>query len=234
MQDFLWAAAASGSLDTWSLIRKASPTVQVVMLLLGAMSIVTWYIIGYKYLYIRRASRETDLFIESFWRSRDIEQIYKHAQALRRSPVSAMFLAGYTELAKLTSGGNYTGESRERDLDNIHRALRRAQGTETTKLEGMISFLATTGSAAPFIGLFGTVWGIMNSFREIGAMKSATIAVVAPGIAEALIATAIGLVAAIPAVMAYNYFVRRIRVQVSEMETFEQDYLNIIRRHFLK
>jgi biopolymer transport protein TolQ len=98
----------------------------------------------------------------------------------------------------------------------------------------MVSFLATTGSAAPFIGLFGTVWGIMNSFREIGAMKSATIAVVAPGIAEALIATAIGLVAAIPAVMAYNYFVRRIRVLVSEMETFEQDYLNIIRRHFLK
>jgi biopolymer transport protein TolQ len=234
MQDFLWATAASGSLDTWSLIKKASPTVQIVMLLLAAMSIVTWYIIGYKYLFVRRSSRETDHFIESFWRSRDIEQIYKHAQALRRSPVSAMFLAGYTELAKLTSDGRYTGESRERDLDNVVRSLRRAQSSETTKLEAMVSFLATTGSAAPFIGLFGTVWGIMNSFREIGAMKSATIAVVAPGIAEALIATAIGLVAAIPAVMAYNYFVRRIRVLVSEMETFEQDYLNIIRRHFLK
>jgi biopolymer transport protein TolQ len=235
MQDFLWAVAASEGLDTWTLIQKASPTVQIVMLLLAAMSVITWYIIGYKYFYVRRSIRETERFVESFWRSRDIEHIYKHAQALRQSPVSAMFLAGYNELAKLTGDGEpYRGDGRDRDLDNIIRALRRTQASETTKLESMISFLATTGSAAPFIGLFGTVWGIMNSFREIGAMKSATIAVVAPGIAEALIATAIGLVAAIPAVMAYNYFVRRIRVQVSEMETFEQDYLNIIRRHFLK
>ena len=97
----------------------------------------------------------------------------------------------------------------------------------------MTPFLATTGSAAPFIGLFGTVWGIMNSFRHIEASGSATVSAVAPGISEALLATAIGLIAAIPAVMAYNYFQRRIRVQVSEMQTFEQDYLNIIRRHFL-
>lgn len=238
MQDFLSYATAAAEnpdavakLDTWSLILAASPTVQVVMLLLAAMSIFGWYIIGYKYLYVRRASRETVGFLDSFWRSRDIEQIYKHAQALNHSPVSAMFLAGYTELAKLTGGAE---AAREGDLDNITRALRKAQATETTKLENMISFLATTGSAAPFIGLFGTVWGIMNSFREIGAQQSAKLEVVAPGIAEALIATAIGLVAAIPAVMAYNYFVRRVRVQVSEMETFEKDYLNIIRRHFLK
>jgi biopolymer transport protein TolQ len=123
---------------------------------------------------------------------------------------------------------------RDADLDNIQRALRKAQTTETTRLEAAIPFLATTGSAAPFIGLFGTVWGILISFRAFAAEQSVTLQNVAPRIAEALLATAIGLVAAIPAVMAYNYFVRRIRVQVSAMEIFEQDYLNIIRRHFLK
>ncbi len=231
MQDFLpMAVAAAEGLDTWSLLKNASPVVQGVMILLALMSVFGWYIIGYKVFFVRRAKRETDQFLESFWRSRDIEVIYKHAQALQHSPVSSMFLAGYTELAKITGDGQ---SAQTGDLDNVLRSLRRAQGAETTRLESMISFLATTGSAAPFIGLFGTVWGIMNSFKEIGAMKSASIAVVAPGIAEALIATAIGLVAAIPAVMAYNYFVRRIRVLVSEMETFEQDYLNIIRRHFL-
>ncbi len=210
----------------------ASAVVKAVMLVLVAMSIFSWYVIVYKYLYVRRASRETDRFIESFWKSRDIEEIYKHAQTLNRSPVSTMFLAGYTELAKLNAD-NKEG-ARDADLGNIVRALRKAQTKETIRLESLIPFLATTGAAGPFIGLFGTVWGIMNSFKEIGAMKSATIAVVAPGIAEALIATAIGLIAAIPAVMAFNYFQRRIQVLVSEMETFEHDYLNIIRRHFLK
>jgi biopolymer transport protein TolQ len=219
-------------LDAWSLISQATPVVKGVMLLLCAMSVIGWYIIGYKALYIRRAARESGIFNDSFWRSRDIEQIYKHAQALRRSPVSAMFVAGYTELAKLSSDDRQNRD-READLDNVQRALHKAQLSETTKLEAAIPFLATTGSAAPFIGLFGTVWGIMNSFTEIAAQKSASIATVAPGIAEALIATAIGLVAAIPAVMAYNYFQRRIRVLLSTMETFEKDYLNIIRRHFL-
>ena len=232
MQELLWLVPGANKLDTWTLIKDASPVVQGVMLGLCAMSIISWYIIGYKTLYVHRAAAESNRFMDSFWRSRDIEQIYKNAQALRHSPISAMFLAGYSELAKL-SGDDTSNRDREADLDNIQRSLHKAQTTETTKLETMIPFLATTGSAAPFIGLFGTVWGIMNSFTEIGAQKSATIATVAPGIAEALVATAIGLVAAIPAVMAYNYFQRRIRVQVSLMETFEQDYLNIIRRHFL-
>ncbi|MCG8420520.1 MAG: protein TolQ [Proteobacteria bacterium] len=201
------------------------------MILLVMMSIFSWYIIGYKYFIIRRATREGSLFLDSFWRSRDIEQIYKHAKALRRSPISSVFLAGYTELARLTSDVR-PDRDREADLENVQRALHRAQTTETTKLESMVPFLATTGSAAPFIGLFGTVWGIMNSFSSM-ASSSPTIQTVAPGIAEALFATAIGLIAAIPAVMAYNYFQRRIRVQVSHMDTFEKDYLNIIRRHFL-
>jgi len=232
MQELVLLVVGQSHLDAWSLISQATPVVKGVMLLLLGMSVIGWYIIGYKTLSIGRASRESQRFLESFWRSRDIEHIYKNAQALRRSPVSAMFLAGYTELAKL-SADDRADRDKEADLDNVQRALHKAQLGETTKLEAAIPFLATTGSAAPFIGLFGTVWGIMNSFSEIAQQKSASIATVAPGIAEALIATAIGLVAAIPAVMAFNYFQRRIRVQVSAMETFEKDYLNIIRRHFL-
>jgi biopolymer transport protein TolQ len=221
-------------LGIWSLVEHSSPVVKGVMALLAVMSVMGWYIIGYKYLYVRRAARETELFIDSFWRSRDIEHIYKNAQALRASPVSSMFLAGYSELAKLSTDHQGMGRDKDADLDNIQRALRKAQTTESTRLEAMIPFLATTGSAAPFIGLFGTVWGILISFRAFAAEQAVTLQNVAPRIAEALLATAIGLVAAIPAVMAYNYFVRRIRVQMSAMEIFEQDYLNIIRRHFLK
>ena len=225
--------AAAGDMSIWSLVTDASPVVKGVMALLAVMSVFCWYIIGYKYLYVRRAARETELFTDSFWRSRDIEHIYKAAQGLRNSPVSAMFLAGYSELAKLSSDQT-PGRDREADLANIQRALRKAQTSEMTKLETMIPFLATTGASAPFIGLFGTVWGILVSFRSFASLEQVTIKTVGPHIAEALLATAIGLVAAIPAVMAYNYFVRRIRVQISAMETFEHDYLNIIRRHFLK
>jgi biopolymer transport protein TolQ len=230
------AASLAASLDIVALFLQAHPIVKAVMVLLAVMFVVGLYIIVYKTLYIGRASSESRGFIESFWRSRDIEQIYKQAQALRNSPVSQMFVAGYTELAKLASDEALKGD-REGNLANIERALRRSQTVEITKLESMVPFLATTASAAPFIGLFGTVVGIMFAFLDIanaegGAQSS--LKAVGPHISEALFATAIGLVAAIPAVMAYNYFMRRIRVLRSEMETFEQDYLNIIKRHFLR
>ena len=226
-------AAPANELDIWSLIVNASGVVIAVMVLLVLMSVVGWYIIGYKYFFFARAIRQSDTFEEAFWRGRDIQQIYNTAQGLKHSPLSAMFLAGYSELAKLQQGGTVSAD-REGDLENVERALGKAQLKELTRLESMTPFLATTGSAAPFIGLFGTVWGIMNSFRAIGVMKSASVANVAPGIAEALVATAIGLVAAIPAVMAYNYFQRKISVLTNEMETFQRDFLNIVRRHFLK
>jgi biopolymer transport protein TolQ len=233
MQELLPLLASGSQAGISELVMQASWVVKGVMLLLVMMSVGTWYIIGYKHFQIRRASRETAHFNESFWRSRDIEQIYRHAQSLRHSPTSAMFLAGYTELAKLTSDDR-PNRDLDADLENVERALRKGQTTETTRLEAMVPFLATTGSSAPFIGLFGTVWGIMESFRALtGGQSSSTIDAVAPGIAEALLATALGLVAAIPAVMAYNYFQRQIRVQASYMDTFAQDYLNIIRRHFL-
>lgn len=227
-------SAIGANLDIVTLFNHAHWIVKVVMILLAVMFIIGLYIIIYKTLYLRRATAESNRFTDSFWKSRDIEQIYKQAQALRNSPVSQMFVAGYTELAKLASD-EHLKDDREGNLANIERALRRAQTVETSKLESMVAFLATTGSAAPFIGLFGTVVGILFAFVEIGeASGAATLKVVGPHIAEALFATAIGLVAAIPAVMAYNYFQRRIRVLRSEMETFEQDYLNIIKRHFLR
>ena len=236
-----WTLAAD--LDIPKLFDQAHWIVKVVMILLAVMFVVGVYIIIFKRMYIGRASAESNRFLESFWKSRDIEQIYKQAQALRNSPISQMFVAGYTELAKLQSDAELRND-REGNLANIERALRRAQLSETTKLESMVPFLATTGSAAPFIGLFGTVMGILFAFMDLSKpadpndptkkAAAATLDKVGPHIAEALFATAIGLCAAIPAVMAYNYFMRRIRVLRSEMETFEQDYLNIIKRHFLR
>jgi len=229
-----WTLAAN--LDIPKLFRQAHWIVQTIMIVLAVMFIVGLYIIIFKRLYIGRAAAESTRFMDSFWKSRDIEQIYKQAQALRNSPISQMFVAGYTELAKLQSDDAMKGD-REGNLANIERALRRAQTVETTKLESMVPFLATTGSAAPFIGLLGTVIGILFAFLDIADSKeasAASIKTVGPHIAEALFATAIGLVAAIPAVMAFNYFTRRIRVLRSEMDMFEQDYLNIIKRHFLR
>jgi biopolymer transport protein TolQ len=240
MPGFSAASTLAANLDIPRLFDQAHWIVKAVMVVLALMFVVGLYIIIYKTLYVRRATSESTRFTDSFWRSRDIEQIYKQAQSLRNSPISQMFVAGYTELAKLASDEQLRGD-REGNLANIERALRRAQTVETTKLESMVPFLATTGSAAPFIGLFGTVMGILFAFLDIAPDPSgparpaaASLTTVGPHIAEALFATAIGLVAAIPAVMAYNYFTRRIRVLRSEMDTFEQDYLNIIKRHFLR
>ena len=227
------------SLDILALITNASGVVMGVLALLIGLSIISWYIIGFKALYLARAQAESARFLEAFWQSKRMDAIYKTSEELRRSPVAQVFRAGYIEMTKLkgdksasaAAGGE---ETHLGDLENVERALRRAQTAETTVLESKVPFLATTGSAAPFIGLFGTVWGIMNSFRNIGAKGAANLTTVAPGIAEALIATAIGLVAAIPAVMAYNYFVRRIRVLSAEMDAFQNDFLNIVKRHFFK
>ncbi len=227
-------------LEILPLILGASGVVMGVMLLLLTMSVVSWYIIGYKTLYLSRATRESQSFLDTFWGSKRMDAIYQASEALRRSPLAQVFRAGYVELTKIkgTTRGSQSPDQRAEtdmgDVENIERALRRAMTTEITHLESMVTFLATTGSSAPFIGLFGTVWGIMQSFRAIGAKGSASLSTVAPGIAEALIATAIGLVAAIPAVMAYNYFVRRIRVLSAEMDSFSNDFLNIVKRHFFK
>ncbi len=234
---FLQAGAAQDKLDIVSLIMHASSVAKATLLLLALMSVVSWYVIGGKWLYLTRASSRSSRFLESFWKTSRLDDVWKLSEESPPSPISEVFRAGYVELAKLRrrrseQGGEAAAETSLGDLESIERALSRARTTATTEMEDKVPFLATTASAAPFIGLFGTVWGIMNSFRNIGAKGAANLATVAPGIAEALVATAIGLVAAIPAVMAYNYLSRRIRVLSAEMEMFASDFLNIIRRRF--
>jgi biopolymer transport protein TolQ len=235
-------AATGQNLDPVQLVLDASPVVMLVLILLVLMSLACWFIIGAKLVRLGQATRQSEAFLERFWdpeqgnvwNVKRLERLYSTLAATRQSPVSNVFHAGYVELARVL-GSDRSGDQKHYggNIDNVARALRRAMANEVTGLEAMVPFLATTGSTAPFVGLFGTVWGIMNSFISIGSQKNASLDVVAPGIAEALIATAIGLAAAIPAVMAYNYFVRRINVLAGEMDNFSSDMLNIVRRHFL-
>ncbi len=238
------AQAASGAavsdLDILPLVLNAGPMVKAVMLSLLGFSMVCWAIIFSKLLQLSRAKHQTAEFLDLFWGSRSLNNAFAETRHLSASPVAAIFRLGYMELTKLLQaqtpgeeapgGMAITGAGR----DNVGRALRRAMNTETTRLSRALTFLATTGNTAPFIGLFGTVWGIMTSFRGIGLKGSASLAVVAPGISEALIATAAGLAAAIPAVVAYNYFLSKVRVLEAEMGNFISDFLNIVERDMLR
>jgi biopolymer transport protein TolQ len=236
IQSLLQAGAAEEKLDILHLLMEASPVVKGVLVLLVLMSFACWYVIGAKALYLSRAMSRSTQFLDAFWKTARLDDVWKMTESTPPSPVSEVFRAGYVELAKLrrqrSEQGNVAAETQLGDIESIQRSLERARTTAITEMENKVPLLATTASAAPFIGLFGTVWGIMNSFRNIGAKGAANLATVAPGIAEALVATAIGLMAAIPAVMAYNFFVRRIRVVSADMETFANDFLNIIRRRF--
>jgi len=215
-----------------------------VLLLLLFFSITSWAIILIKFRYIKRAYQESATFTELFWKSKDLSNAYRQAKELEGSPIARIFRIGYVELKKISQSGISESGDNQADrtsglstrfagMDNIKRALRRAINTETTRMTQMVPFLATTGNTTPFIGLFGTVWGIMNSFHGIGMRGSASLAVVAPGISEALVATAAGLGVAIPAVIAFNYFMQKIKILESELNSFSADFLNIIERDIL-
>jgi len=213
--------------------------VKLVLLVLLYFSVVSWAIIFYKLLQVHRANNESERFLEFFWKAKRFDAINAQLDRFTNSPLTILFNEGYGELKKLMEKDEEKEDPTviSTDLggiDNISRALRRATTKEITRLEKFLTFLATTGSTAPFIGLFGTVWGIMTAFKGIGETGSASLAVVAPGIAEALIATAIGLVAAIPAVMGYNHFQNKIRVLSGEMDSFSTEFLNIVQRTFTK
>ena len=200
--------------------------VQLVLLVLGLMSVICWGIILLKAVRLWAAVRQSSSFLDLFWRSKRLDAVYDSCGKYSKSPVAEVFRAGYQELAKITQGG-----TKEDASDNLMRTLRRSRMSESTKLEKYVTFLATTGSTAPFIGLFGTVWGILLAFNKLQGATKATIQVVGPDIAHALVATAIGLVAAIPAVMAFNYFNSKIRMLNVEMENFSADFMNIVKRH---
>ncbi len=231
------AAAPEETRGILEILMDASGVVMGVMILLLIMSLISWYVIGFKLIYIRRANRESALFLDTFWQSKRLDAIFQSAEQYTRSPVAQVFKAGYIELTKLKnqeSGETETMQTQLGGIENVERALRRAASAETTELESLLPFLATVGSNAVFIGLFGTVWGIMVAFVNIQAAGAAGLDVVAGPIAEALIVTAVGLVTAIPAGVAYNAFLSRIRVMGTEMDNFSADFLNIIKRHFFK
>ncbi|MEJ2041135.1 MAG: protein TolQ [Desulfosarcinaceae bacterium] len=230
-------------IDIIQLIGNAGLMVRFVLLLLLFFSVMSWTIIIIKWRYIRRALQESSIFNDYFWKSRDLASVYHKSKELLGCPMARIFRVGYVELKKVSkvTQTSQTSAAGEGDVmaghisggDNVKRALRRAINSETTRLTQMVPFLATTGNTTPFIGLFGTVWGIMSSFHGIGLRGSASLAVVAPGISEALIATAAGLAVAIPAVIAFNHFMQKIRVMESELISFSADFLNIIDRDIL-
>ncbi|HZP45104.1 MAG TPA: protein TolQ [Candidatus Binataceae bacterium] len=229
----------ANGLSASELILGTGPVVQAVLWLLVAFSVGCWGIILYKFVQISRARRESERFTAIFWESKNLAAIHNASVGMTHSPIAQVFRAGYQELIQLTRAkrqavGAESGFSTDLGgVDNVARAMRRQSNIELTKLESGITFLATTGSTCPFIGLFGTVWGIMTAFLGLAATHTSSIQAVAPGIAEALITTAVGLVAAIPAQMFYNFLTTRVRVLATEMDNFTSEFLNIAERHFL-
>jgi biopolymer transport protein TolQ len=213
----------------WSLISNASIVVQLVMLVLVGASITSWIMIFQKSTMIRAAKRSLETFEERFWSGIDLSKLYRQAGANPDpdSGVEQIFRGGFKEFSRLRQ---QTGVDPDAVMDGVNRAMRVAISREEEKLETSLSFLATVGSTSPYIGLFGTVWGIMNSFRGLASAQQATLATVAPGIAEALIATAIGLFAAIPAVIAYNRFAARGETLVGRYYTFADEFQAILHR----
>ena len=225
-------------LSIFAMMVNAGLVVKLVMVTLCIFSLVSWTIVIMKELMFRKARNASLDFLDAFWDSKTLNEAYDSARTHALSPEATVFVAGYNELKKISaarSSGNppATLEMQLATMDNLKRAVRKAQFLESDRMARSVSFLATTGSATPFIGLFGTVWGIMTSFQDIGQRGSASLAVVAPGISEALVATAMGLAVAIPAVIFYNYYSNKLADVESNVESFSTDFINLIERDIL-
>ncbi len=229
--------------DVVGLVARTGPVAKSVLLILVLFSVASWAIIFHKLWQFRRAEAHTASFLEVFRKSTKLSEVQAVCRSVAASPLVGLFQTGYAELSAqlrqaTTSAapdgrpGNPAPRPTLRSLDALDRALLRASAVELGKLERRIPFLATTASITPFIGLFGTVWGIMTAFEAIGATGSTNLAVVAPGIAEALVNTAAGLFAAIPAVYFYNHFTYRVKVFAAQMEDFSLEFLNLAERNF--
>jgi biopolymer transport protein TolQ len=228
------------------IVLNSSPIVMGVLLLLIGFSLLSWAIIVHKWKVLGQAEESTENFLEVFWSGKSMDHIYSESKRYPATPLATIFQAGYKELQRLRDKERQKSSQKDNtttdlgslvppqsSIENLERSLNAASRRETLKLESSMTFLATAASTAPFIGLFGTVWGIMNAFQNIGAQGGASLATVAPGIAEALIATAVGLACAIPATMGYNYFNNKLRSIRARMENFGADFLNIVKRNFL-
>jgi len=239
------SGAASGDTTDSSilgLIARSTPISKVVLLSLALLSVGSWAIIFYKLWVFRRSEQQSKSFLDVFRRSSKFSEVQAVCRSLTESPLVGLFQSGYAELTAqlrqaapddLAANPRMTATRPTlKSLAAVDRALMRASVMEVNKLESRITFLATTASISPFVGLFGTVIGIMMSFQMIGETGSTNLASVGPGIAEALVATAFGLIAAVPAVVAYNYFSNRVRLFASEMDDFAMEFLNIAERNF--
>jgi biopolymer transport protein TolQ len=229
-----------GVFDTQVLkhVMLAGPVVKLVLLLLIAFSVVSWAIIFLKVRLFKGIERNQSGFARAFAEGKSLSALYEQAEKGEKSPLTEVFRSGYLELTRIQ---RERGESARGDasqgghaapfpVENVYRSMRKTTIEQVEGMEGLLPFLATTGSATPFIGLFGTVWGIMNAFSGIAATGNATLATVAPGIAEALVATAAGLAAAIPAVVSYNYFLSRIRTVHTRIDSFTSEFINFLER----
>ena len=212
------------------LILNASLVVQLVMLILVVASVVSWTMIFNKRLLLKHSKNDADMFEERFWSSEDLSPLYNRITAGRyeSSGMEKIFWAGYNEFSRLQKQESIDPEA---VLDGAQRSMRIAMNKEVDHLETNLSFLATVGSTSPYIGLFGTVWGIMNSFQALGTVQQATISMVAPGISEALVATAMGLFAAIPAVIAYNRYSNDVERLINRYDNFLEEFSSILHRH---
>ncbi len=219
---------STGDLSILSLITQSTLVVQLVMLLLAFLSIASWTAIFQKGFSVRRAKRDTEEFERQFWGGADLARLFELASNPRRKTgaLERIFEAGMSEYLKLRGRGEALAQ-----LDGARRAMRASYQREMDALEARLNFLASVGSVSPYIGLFGTVWGIMHAFTGLSNLQQANLASVAPGIAEALVATAIGLFAAIPAVVAYNRFANDIDRLANRFESFMEEFLNILQRH---
>jgi biopolymer transport protein TolQ len=222
-------------------ILHASMIVKVVILILISLSILCWAIGWSKRRQLKTVHQANDHFDQLFWKTTSLDEVYEKLDAFQNSSHARVFKAAYSEMKKIADSplmnknqGSDTDSPQLSGLDNLERSLRKATENEMSELESRLTILATTGSTGPFIGLFGTVWGIMNSFSQIAQTGSANLAAVAPGISEALITTAIGLAAAIPAVIIYNHFITVIRKEEIYLNNFSADFLNIVKRNFFK
>jgi biopolymer transport protein TolQ len=216
-------------MNVFRLILGASFVVQLVLVILLMFSVFSWAIILFKRNSLKTANKQSKKFLIFFRKSKNLLEVNEAAKKFKSSPLATLFQAGFKDLAYHTKS-NPRPSLAPANLESINRALIKASNKEVTRMERMMNFLATTGSVTPFIGLFGTVWGIMNAFRELSVEEMNTLQAVAPGIAEALIATALGLFAAIPAVIAYNHYLHRIKEIITEMEDFSIEFLSIVER----
>ncbi len=208
----------------FTLISQASIVVKGVLLLLALFSIISWAIVIFKLLEYKNAKKKSGMFLEIFRKTKSFSEILKFTSIYKESPLSQIFKSGYKELSMQLNPGK---DEKKVNPESLRRAMFNMSNLQILRLERLNGFLATTAAVTPFIGLFGTVWGIMSSFHQIGIQMNANLATVAPGIAEALIATALGLFAAIPAVIFYNILLNKVKVMIVEMENFINEFISV-------